>query len=57
MMLVYDVYVLIIKCLFVQFIVFALFVAAAVAVPVDPKDATIVRYDNDNIGVEGFNYA
>ncbi|KAF9802677.1 hypothetical protein SFRURICE_011688 [Spodoptera frugiperda] len=40
-----------------SFIVFALFVAAAVAVPVDPKDATIVRYDNDNIGVEGFNYA
>nr|AAV91346.1 cuticle protein 1 [Lonomia obliqua] len=40
-----------------SFIVFALFVAVAVAVPVDPKDATILRYDNDNIGVEGFSYA
>ncbi|TKX27927.1 flexible cuticle protein 12-like [Spodoptera litura] len=40
-----------------SFIVFALFVAVAVAVPVDPKDAVIVRYDNDNIGVEGYNYA
>ncbi|XP_075971210.1 flexible cuticle protein 12-like isoform X2 [Anticarsia gemmatalis] len=40
-----------------SFIVLALFVAAAVAVPVDPKDAVVVRYDNDNIGVGGYNYA
>ncbi|XP_026738105.1 flexible cuticle protein 12-like [Trichoplusia ni] len=38
-----------------SFIVFALFVAVAVAAPAD-KDATIVRYENDNIGVDGFNY-
>ncbi|KAF9802679.1 hypothetical protein SFRURICE_011690 [Spodoptera frugiperda] len=41
-----------------SFIVFALFVAAAVAAPASPDaSATILRYDSDNIGVEGFNYA
>ncbi|CAH1646893.1 unnamed protein product [Spodoptera littoralis] len=40
-----------------SFIVFALFVAAAVAVPVENKDAVVLRYDNDNIGVEGYKYA
>ncbi|XP_045765365.1 flexible cuticle protein 12-like [Maniola jurtina] len=41
-----------------SFIVFALFVAAAVAAPVSPDgDAQILRYDSDNIGVDGFNYA
>nr|QES69417.1 CPR9 [Ostrinia furnacalis] len=42
-----------------SFVAFALFVAVAAAIPVsqDPKDAVVVRYDNDNIGVEGYNYA
>ncbi|CAH2071982.1 unnamed protein product, partial [Iphiclides podalirius] len=40
------------------FIVAALFVAAAVAAPATPDgDAQIVRYDNNNIGVEGYAYA
>ncbi|CAG9795414.1 unnamed protein product [Diatraea saccharalis] len=39
-----------------SFIVLACLVAAALAVPVDPKDATIVRYDSDNIGVDGYKY-
>ncbi|XP_038222976.1 flexible cuticle protein 12-like [Zerene cesonia] len=39
-----------------SFIVFALFVAAAVALPVDEKDAIIEQYDNNNIGVNGYNY-
>ncbi|XP_034829677.1 flexible cuticle protein 12-like [Maniola hyperantus] len=41
-----------------SFIVFALFVAAAAAAPVNPDgDAVIVKYDSDNIGVEGYNFA
>lgn len=42
-----------------QFIVLALFVAAATALPVsgDPKDATVVKYVSDNIGVDGYNFA
>ncbi|CAH2071986.1 unnamed protein product, partial [Iphiclides podalirius] len=32
-------------------IVFALFVAAAVAVPLDSRDATIIKSENNNIGV------
>ncbi|CAH0605472.1 unnamed protein product [Chrysodeixis includens] len=39
-----------------SFIVFALFVAVAVAAPAD-KDAVVLRYDSDNIGVDGYNYA
>lgn len=39
-------------------IVFALVIAAALARPADEdKDATIVKYDNDNIGVGAYNYA
>ncbi|KAJ8727293.1 hypothetical protein PYW07_001412 [Mythimna separata] len=41
-----------------SFIVLALCVAVAVAIPLDSsKDAVVVRYDNDNIGVNGYNYA
>ncbi|CAG9795412.1 unnamed protein product [Diatraea saccharalis] len=41
-----------------SFIVFALFVAAAVAAPVSSDaDAQILRNDVDNIGVDGYNYA
>ncbi|CAB3222787.1 unnamed protein product [Arctia plantaginis] len=38
------------------FLVLALVAAVAVAVPVDPKDAVILRYDSDNIGVDRYNY-
>ncbi|CAK1598376.1 unnamed protein product [Parnassius mnemosyne] len=37
-------------------IIFALFVAAAVAVPIDSRDATIVRSNLDNIGVGDYSY-
>ncbi|XP_072939611.1 flexible cuticle protein 12-like [Epargyreus clarus] len=41
-----------------SFIVFAVCVAVAIAAPASPDaDAQILRYDNDNIGVDGFNYA
>ncbi|XP_047525460.1 cuticle protein CP14.6-like [Pieris napi] len=41
-----------------SFIVFALFVAAAVAAPASPDaDAQILRYDADNIGVGDYNNA
>ncbi|RVE45045.1 hypothetical protein evm_010302 [Chilo suppressalis] len=43
-----------------SFIVLALFVAAALAGPVSHSsdaDAQVVRYDSDNIGVGGYNYA
>ncbi|XP_049869661.1 flexible cuticle protein 12-like [Pectinophora gossypiella] len=40
-----------------SFIVFALFVAAAAAAPANPDaDAYVVKYDSDNIGVDGYNY-
>ncbi|XP_055846575.1 flexible cuticle protein 12-like [Episyrphus balteatus] len=39
-------------------IVFAAFFAVALAAPLDSaQDAQILRYDNDNIGVDGYNYA
>lgn len=39
-------------------IVFAAICALALAAPVDEsKDAQILRYDNDNIGVDGYKYA
>lgn len=41
-----------------QFVVLALFVAAALAAPANPDaDAQVLRYDSDNIGVGGYNYA
>ncbi|XP_050343784.1 flexible cuticle protein 12-like [Nymphalis io] len=41
-----------------SFIVFALLVAAAVALPTqtDSKSAVILRSENDNIGVDGYHY-
>lgn len=39
-------------------IVFAAVFSIALAVPVDDsKDAQILKYDNDNIGVDGYKYA
>ncbi|KAJ8727295.1 hypothetical protein PYW07_001414 [Mythimna separata] len=41
-----------------SFIVLALLVAAVVAKPASPDaDAQILRYESDNIGVDGYNYA
>ncbi|XP_077288011.1 endocuticle structural protein SgAbd-6-like [Arctopsyche grandis] len=37
--------------------VFFLIVAAALAAPQNPKDVTILRYENDNIGVDGYKFA
>ncbi|KAJ2951867.1 hypothetical protein O0L34_g4111 [Tuta absoluta] len=41
-----------------SFIVFALIVAAAVAAPAGgpDADAQVLRYDSENIGVDGFKY-
>ncbi|CAH2071984.1 unnamed protein product, partial [Iphiclides podalirius] len=39
-----------------SFILFALFVAAAVAAPLDSKDATIVTDESNNIGVGPYFY-
>ncbi|XP_026489166.1 flexible cuticle protein 12-like [Vanessa tameamea] len=41
-----------------SFIVLALFVAVAIAAPATPDgDAQIVKYESDNIGVEGYSYS
>lgn len=38
--------------------VFALIIAAALAAPLDDsKNAQILKYDNDNIGVDGYKFA
>lgn len=40
------------------FIVLAYFIVGAVlAAPADPKDATVLRYENDNIGIDGYKFA
>lgn len=40
------------------FIVFVAIVAGALAVPIDDsKDAVILKYENDNIGVDGYKFA
>lgn len=39
-------------------IVLAAIVACVIAAPAeDPKDATVLKYENDNIGVDGYNFA
>lgn len=38
-------------------IVFAAICAIAVAAPAGPADDTVLRYDNDNIGVDGYKFA
>ncbi|XP_055387444.1 flexible cuticle protein 12-like [Condylostylus longicornis] len=39
-------------------IVFAALFAVALAAPLDdPANAQVLRYDNDNIGVDGYNFA
>lgn len=39
-------------------IVFAALMAVALAAPLDSsKDAQILRYESDNIGVDGYNFA
>ncbi|XP_055373367.1 flexible cuticle protein 12-like [Condylostylus longicornis] len=37
-------------------IVLSALLAVALAAGGDPKDATVVRYDNDNIGVDGYKF-
>ncbi|XP_039437363.1 endocuticle structural glycoprotein ABD-5-like [Culex pipiens pallens] len=37
-------------------VVFAAVLAVAVAVPVEEKDAHIVQYQNDNQGIDGYNF-
>lgn len=44
--------------IFLQFIVLALVVCAALAAPAGPdSEAQVLRYDSDNIGVGAYNYA
>lgn len=42
-----------------QFVAFAVLIAVAVAAPPSnpDADAQVLRYDNDNIGVDGYNWA
>lgn len=41
-----------------SFIVFAVLIAAALAAPLDDsKNAQILKYENDNIGIGGYNFA
>lgn len=37
-------------------VVFAAVLAVAVAAPVEEKDAHIVQYQNDNQGIDGYNF-
>ncbi|CAK1542827.1 unnamed protein product [Leptosia nina] len=40
-----------------SFVAFALFLAVGAAIPVQQdKEAVVLRFDNNNIGVEGYNY-
>lgn len=38
-------------------VVLACVITAVLARPQDPKDATILKYENDNIGIDGYNFA
>lgn len=38
-------------------IVLAVCIAVVNCVPVDPKDVEVLRYDNDNIGIDGYKFA
>lgn len=38
-------------------LVFAAILAVALAVPVENKDVTVLKYENDNIGIGGYNWA
>lgn len=40
-----------------MFIVLAVLVACAMAVPIDDSQTTVLKYENDNIGVDGYNFA
>lgn len=41
-----------------SFIVFVAIVAVALAAPLDSsKDAVVLKYENDNIGVDGYKFA
>lgn len=40
-----------------MFIVLAVIVAVALAAPVDDSETTVLKYDNDNIGVGEYNFA
>lgn len=41
-----------------SFIVFAVLIVAALAAPLDDsKNAQILKYENDNIGIGGYNFA
>jgi hypothetical protein len=40
------------------FIILAILIVSAVAAPLDsPQDAQILRYENDNIGIDGYKFA
>lgn len=38
-------------------VIFAAVLALAIAAPVDDSKTTILKYENDNIGVDGYNFA
>jgi hypothetical protein len=41
-----------------HFVVLSLIVVLAAAAPLDdPKDVVVLKYENDNIGVDGYKFA
>lgn len=38
-------------------IVFAVVIAVAVAAPIDDSKTVILKYENDNIGIDGYKFA
>lgn len=37
-------------------VVFAAVLAVALAAPADERDAQVLKYENDNLGVDGYNF-
>lgn len=43
---------------FIAIVIIAIVATVAVAAPLDDsKDAVVLKYENDNIGIDGYNFA
>ncbi|KAJ6633070.1 Flexible cuticle protein 12 [Pseudolycoriella hygida] len=38
-------------------VVLAVLIALAASIPIDPQDIEVLRYDNDNVGVDGYKFS
>lgn len=46
------------KMKFIAIVIIAIVATVAVAAPLDDsKDAVVLKYENDNIGIDGYNFA